>query len=61
MKTVANKKNQKQKKKPMENMLVWRCKGDDRKKIPVAWISGLKPLFSTQDEQLIKTATKMSV
>ena len=32
MKTEASKKNQKQKKKPMENMLVWRCKGDDRKK-----------------------------
>ena len=55
------KKNKKQKKKPMENTLVWRCKGDDRKKIPVAWIGVLKLLFSMQDEQLIKTATKTSV
>ena len=31
------------------------------KKILVAQIGGLKPLFSMQDEQLIKTATKISV
>ena len=61
MKTEASRKNQKRKKKPMENMLVWRCKIDDKKKIPVAWIGVLKPLFSAQDEQLIKTATKISV
>ena len=45
----------------MENMLVWRCKGEEREKIPVAWFSVLKPLFSVQDEQLIKTAIKISV
>ena len=39
-------------------MLVWRCKGEKREKIPVAWFGVLKPLFSVQDEQLIKTAIK---
>ena len=39
-------------------MLVWRCKGEEREKIPVAWFGVLKPLFSVQDEQLIKTAIK---